>query len=74
MRAGSIIAVANQPDIRECIQMEADELAFKLYEADFYDLTKELQAELYSRAMQKINDEIMDAGMNEFKKRKEFGL
>lgn len=60
-------------DLRDAIQEEAGELAFKLYEADFYDLSKELQDELYSKALMRINGEIMDAGMSEYKRKKEIG-
>jgi hypothetical protein len=60
-------------DIRDMIQMEADELAFKLYEADFNDLAPDLQRELYSRAMHRMSEEAMDLGSNELKRRREIG-
>lgn len=60
-------------DIRDAIQEEATELAFRQYEADFYDLTKEQQAMLYSRAMEKITGEMMSLGSDELKRRREQG-
>ena len=43
-------------DIKERYQLKAEDIALEFYGKEFYELSQELQVELYNKAIQEVND------------------
>jgi len=50
----------NKMDYKDMIQMRADEIAYEKYKKDFYNLSSELQNEVYRESMEWYKDYLAD--------------
>lgn len=51
-------------DIKGAYQDKAEEIAIEEYKQDFYDLPQDIQLDVFNRAMEEVNERLMDQAEN----------